>query len=88
MIPDNDIIKAIECCAGGELSECIGNECPFYEPFEDCVMAMAIEVLELINRRDAEIERLEEYNKKLLTRNTLLLNEIFDIKELTEGEQK
>ena len=85
---DDKIIKALECCAGGEFSECMGNECPFYEPFEDCVAAMATEVLELINRRDAEIERLEAYNKNLLTANTILSNEILDMKELMEGKRE
>lgn len=85
---DDKIRKALECCAGGELSECIGNDCPFFEPWEDCVQAMATEVLDLINRRDSEIERLEAYNKNLLTANTILSNEILDITELMEGEQK
>ena len=66
---DDKIRKALECCAGGELSECIGNECPFFEPWEDCVQAMATEVLDLINRQKAEIDRLESLVKEFIKSN-------------------
>lgn len=57
MITDNEIKKALECCWHN--NECIGNECPFFEPINDCTQLMAMEAIDLLNRKDAEIEKLE-----------------------------
>lgn len=58
---DNEIIKALECCASSCSSEACRN-CPFDK--EDCCTenenALAIYALDLINRQKAGIERLEK----------------------------
>ena len=51
---DAEIKKALECCWHN--NECIGNECPFFEPINDCTQLMAMEAIDLINRQQAEIE--------------------------------
>ena len=54
---DNDIIKALECCIGDtEGRNCF--DCPLYE-IVDCQPQMYFDVLDLINRQKAEIERLQ-----------------------------
>ena len=54
---DNEIIKALECCYR-KGTPC--RDCPFNE-FEDCNdVLMADYVFNLINRQQAEIERLKE----------------------------
>lgn len=56
---DNEIIKALECCANTTVKEsttaCL--DCCFC-PHEDCTSMMADEAHQLINRQMAEIERL------------------------------
>ena len=53
---DNDIIKALECCANTNwIDECEG--CPLYDT-EKCINTVMQNALDLINRQKAEIERL------------------------------
>lgn len=55
---DEQIIKALECCYRKGGTPC--RDCPFNE-FEDCNdVLMADYVFNLINRQQAEIERLKE----------------------------
>ena len=55
---DKEIIKALECCYRKGGTPC--RDCPFNE-FEDCNdVLMADYVFNLINRQQAEIERLKE----------------------------
>jgi hypothetical protein len=55
---DNEIIKALECCCGGD-----GGKncycCPLYE-VSPCTNALSKYALDLINRQKAEIERLQK----------------------------
>lgn len=60
---DNEIIKALKCCSGYSCSNC---------PFDDgkitmreCVTELSQNALDLINRQQAEIERLREENKSI-----------------------
>ena len=55
---DNDIIKALECCVGKSLKRYLCLKCPLRD--RDCYGGALLmpEVLELINRQKAEIERL------------------------------
>ena len=58
---DNDIIKAFECCEanGGNRPDC--KECPYFwleEKPVDCHKRARRQVLDLIYRKNAEIERL------------------------------
>ena len=50
---DKEIIKALECCMNGRCDD----ECPFRETREHCHNLDSL-ILDLINRYEAEIERL------------------------------
>lgn len=56
---DNEIIKALVCCKACSFPEYCG-ECPYVEfaTVKGCVDEMLTDVLDLINRQRAEIERL------------------------------
>lgn len=60
---DNEIIKALECCS---TATCISNNCP-YEKIHDiptCTTKLTRDALDLINRLQAENERLKEHCSK------------------------
>ena len=49
---DNEIIKALECCAGGGLC----CECPMWEMLSaNCIVELNRSALELIKRQQAEL---------------------------------
>lgn len=75
---DNEIIKALECCIKNDLIQC--KICPYYDMEQKCRRVLRNDVLDLLNRQRAEIERLSDYNANLQTANTSLSNEIFEIK--------
>lgn len=54
---DNEIIKALECCAEDEW--CCNNNCPFFEKCSKTLMAKSS--LDIINRQQAEMERLKAH---------------------------
>lgn len=54
---DNEIIKALECCAEDEWR--CNNNCPFFEKCSKTLMAKSS--LDIINRQQAEIERLKAF---------------------------
>jgi hypothetical protein len=49
-----EIMKALECCNTNNYDDCC--ECPLYYE-ADCAFPLAVNCLELINRKNAEIER-------------------------------
>lgn len=56
---DNETIKALECCTGIiNIESC--SQCPAYVGCADCVDILREESLALINRQQAEIERLQK----------------------------
>ena len=56
---DNEIIKALECCTDESYENC--NECPYSTDTLSCERLKLLEdSLELINRQNAEIERLRK----------------------------
>ena len=63
---DNDIIKALECCASSEYpdscADCFYIGCTLKE---GCVNEMQRDVLDLINRQKAENERLQKHNTEM-----------------------
>lgn len=63
---DKDIIKALECCRTPNCKDC--EKCPMFicKPDEDCVAKLMGEFLALINRQQAEIERLETEKDNLI----------------------
>ena len=56
-LTDNEIIKALECCRKAPLKGC--KECPYYEQ-EWCDVFLKRDVIDLINRQNSEIKRLEK----------------------------
>ena len=53
---DNEIIKALECCKRAAVRQCEG--CPYKER-SSCAFELRRDALDLINRQQAEIERLK-----------------------------
>ena len=61
-LTDNEIIKALECCI-----DCKCKECPCYKNIEGemyCTEIDEEEILDLINRQQAEIEKLNKARQK------------------------
>ena len=54
-LTDNDIVKALECCIETIGGKC--HECP-YQDILGCEGKLIVDTLDLINRLQAEIERL------------------------------
>ena len=57
---DNEIIKALKYCFTRGFDESTCYECPFYTATAKCTEDLRESVLDLINRQNAEIERLRE----------------------------
>ena len=62
---DNDIIKALECCANADCINCPKWSAEWYSGMCADFLPM---VFDLINRQKAEIEMLEEHNNILIDR--------------------
>ena len=62
---DEEVIKALECCMRG--NHC-GGYCP-YDDFEECTSKLTKDAIDLINRKKAEIERLQKYNTEVAFRH-------------------
>lgn len=71
-LTDNKIIRALECCTNTHLYTC--DDCPFYQNCQgdEDVLRYA---LDLINRKQAEIERLKE--QKTLIANIEVSEDMF-----------
>ena len=65
---DEQIKKALECCKRGELNDC--EDCPCFEDggasTTECIGNLLSNALDLINRQEAEIERLKKNNKTIM----------------------
>ena len=61
---DNEIIKALECCGKPVNEECC-SECPYHLGGEENCHKLLGDIIDLINRQQAEIERLNEHYKNL-----------------------
>ena len=59
---EKEIMKALECCKAYNYDAC--SECPFNRN-ADCAFAVATNCLDLINRKNAEIEDLKIKNEHL-----------------------
>lgn len=57
---DNEIKKAFECCLKDICFECPLRDIPYAED-NDCILTLLRSTLDLINRQQAEIAKLEEY---------------------------
>lgn len=66
---DNDIIKALECCAKGSYPAC--RECPYHDLYvkRDCITKRNTDILDLINRLTSDnkrlLEEIETFNNEL-----------------------
>ena len=59
---DKEIIEGLRCC--GKIDRCLQcRECPYFREV-DCVDKSTNDVLDLINRQQAEIERLTKCRKE------------------------
>lgn len=54
---DNEIVKALECCCKN--NDCNGCPLDYCNFSSECASKLALESLDLINRLQAEVERLE-----------------------------
>ena len=59
---DNEIIQALKCLRGDEIP-C--KDCAYKNDAFACRRMAAIDALDLINRQQAEIERLQKYNTEV-----------------------
>ena len=69
---DKEIIKALECCRKKTVFEKCPIDCPMYKFDGDCFDLMQTDIIDLINRQQAEIERLQKENTELDGANILL----------------
>ena len=61
---DNEIIKALECCANEGFQDC--ENCPLNIPHQPCSKVKLPRIsLDLINRQKAESERLEAQHREM-----------------------
>ena len=78
---DNEIVKALECCSYATYnSDC--EKCPYY-PDKECVKKQCTDIIDLINRQKAEIERLQTFSLQL---NKIFMD--FVNKEKTEARKE
>ncbi len=68
-LTDNEIIKAFECCKENRLDKCL--ECPAGKVYEYCSQKIFDDALDLINRQNAEIERLTLQNNLMTCERAL-----------------
>lgn len=60
---DAEIIKALELCSGDVFCH-KGNGCP-YQGVDKCIKVSTHDAIDLINRQQAEIERLEKHELRV-----------------------
>lgn len=91
---DNQIVKALECCAGCvKAATC--RRCPYRKREGDCIVRLSRDAIDLINRQQAEIERLEKDKENLaysfanaVGRNLTLKEEAIAAKRKLKQEQR
>lgn len=89
--PDNEIIKALECCTVGTYA--CGDDCPCFHSKSNlkvtsCRFELLGEALDLINRLQAENERLKDLYEKSAYEREMFLNELTDAKAENERLEK
>ena len=73
---DNEIKKALECCKRGAVNRCKG--CPYRENIM-CALNLRADALDLLNRKDAEIEEKDTEIDILIRKKERLKDEIFEL---------
>ena len=62
---ESEIMKALECCTKHRsVTDC--KKCPCFKTFVECNKFLTRNALDLINRKNAEIERLQENTKIIM----------------------
>ena len=79
MLTDNEIIKALEYCEDSADTDKHCLKCPYCNE-SYCLDKMMADALSLINRQKAEIERLQEKNKRLFAENVGITHSSKEIK--------
>ena len=68
---DDEIIKALECCSHRGKKDC--DNCPVnYKTAELCFEDVMSDAFDLVNRQNAEIERLKQENKEYCEDNRII----------------
>lgn len=76
---DNEIIKGLECCSRDEKSnKYTCKKCPYVVIEGFCYDKVIRDAIDLINRQQAEIERLQKQNEYLKSIETDKINEFAD----------
>ncbi len=69
-LTDKEIIKALECCGNLDVNGC--HCCPLHEmKSPECLSKLCAESVDLINRQQAEIERVKSGCKRLVEKQNL-----------------
>ena len=84
---DNEIIKALGCCTSHKGYEACISGCPFQEQelCQEDADALLTHSLDLINRQQAEIERLNAISDRL---NTICTNQDLEIEKLKKENER
>ena len=67
-LTDNETIKALECCTNSfynGFAKC--EECPKFTEMSGCTIKLMCNALDLINRKNAKIERLQKEGKEAVS---------------------
>ena len=83
---DKDIIKALECCRDNGTSNTYCDDCA-YSVYEDCGARQAKDALDLINRQQAEIERLRKILDKRCDTCTAVITELKKFAERLKAKE-
>ena len=80
---DNEIIKALECCGKPVNEECC-SECPYHLGGQENCHKLLEDVIDLINRKQAEIEELRIENQQELNTTLSVEERLPDYKYIPE----
>ena len=78
-LTDEQIKRALECCAKGNMDDAC-PECPLVD-YDGCMEHLVVYLAELINRLQAENERLESLNNRLGDDVDLKIKYIYELEE-------
>lgn len=67
VLTDAEIKKVLECCGSKDMITPCPKDCPMHKYNGDCFDLMQRDILDLINRKDAEIEKLQKVGKEAVS---------------------
>lgn len=80
-----EIMKALECCCDRNITKCI-RECPMKDFDGECLSAIKCDILALLNRKNAEIERLDKEYDRVFKENVRNQTEVERLKKYLDTE--